>query len=391
MKRIVQAAFVLLLTPLAACEYHKLQQLNYAEPVGEPYQKALWANYRSLTREEERNYNWSRAVFYADKALRSAYGEDVLPDDPRLHELPDSLVKHFEKAREDLLIILSGDAKLVRPQLVADAQTSFDCWLQNQAKNTRQDNIEFCRDAFYATMQELITPVTKPEETKKTEPAAKPKAKAKPKSKPKPKSAAQSLTPKPAPAPVPAPAKEEPKHEAPAVEPVLAPEPTPVKEEPKQETPAAEMEKAKPVVTPFDPPKEEPKLTTPPAEPAASIKPQSSLSVPAKEAETASYIVFFDAGQSALNPTAEKIVDGAAQSLLKHKSYRIVVNARNDLFGNVESGLPGQRAQMVKSRLILQGIPESAIDILLAGESSPAAGPQSSAPVSRRVEIFISE
>jgi outer membrane protein OmpA-like peptidoglycan-associated protein len=377
MKRIVQAIAVLfLLTPLAACEYHKLQQLNYAEPVGDPFQKALWANYRDLTHEEERNYDWEQAVIYADKALSSAYGEDVLPDDPTQWELPDSLVKQFVKAREDLLVIIAGDAKAVRPQLVADAQTNFDCWLEHQAENTRPDDIGACRDAFYAAMQKLITPEPAKEETPKSK-AAKPAAK---KAEVKP-------------APMPEPVKEESKPEpvsqpaaVPELTPVPAVEPTPTIESvPQVEAP---VEASKPPVTPFNPPKEQPTSPVPPE--TKPLAPQSMLKKPGKEMETASYIVFFDAGQAALNPTAEKIVDGAAQSLMQHKNYKVIVNARNDLFGNVESGLPAQRAQMVKSRLVLQGISEASIEMLLAGEASPAAGTQST-PVERRVEIFISE
>jgi len=378
----------LLFLPLVACEYHKLQQLNYAEPTGTAFEKALFANYRALTKEEERNYDWSQAVIYADKALRAAYGEEPAPENPVDGDLSPQMRIQFEKAREDLLHILVGDAKTVRPQLVADAQTNFDCWLEKQSENFRPDDIAFCRENFYDALQELLSPgemVSKPSAALKPKPAKtvelQPAPVAEPPAEPAPQPAPE---PKPELEPQSAPASEP----APELEPKPAPAPEPMVE-PKAETaPPAEQIPA----TPFAPPPVEPKPaeTAPtPASPQA-LPPESKA--PKENGETASYIIFFDSGQAVLTPAGEKIVDEAARSLVTQPSYRVVINGRTDVFGNASPELPAKRAQMVKDRLILQGIAESAIE-LQVGEPKPAAGGDTTAPapVARRVEIFISE
>jgi outer membrane protein OmpA-like peptidoglycan-associated protein len=367
MKRFVQAVLTLsLLTPLAACEYYKLEELKTAEPTGSVFQKALWSNYRDLSRQKEQRYDWSQAVGYADKALRAAYGEDVLPEDPAQWEFPDSLSKQFDKARDDLMQILSGDAKSVEPQLVADAQTHFDCWLENQAERFNQDDIVDCREAFYDDLQQLLSPEKAKEMGKH---AALDKA-----------ARAPVMAKKKAPALIIAEKK--------ALAPEPAFEPAPAVEEKKE---------LEPMPSPLATPNESAFSPPPEPEPVVEPKPHAEV-IPAlepvrvpKEIETASYIVFFDAGQATLTPTAEKIVAGAAQSLVSHKHYRVIVNARTDLFGNIESDLPAKRADAVKQRLILQGVSADAVEIL-AGEASPASGSSSSAPpIERRVEIFISE
>jgi len=377
---------LLFLLPLAACEYYKLQELNYAEPTGTAFEKALWANYRALSKEEERNYDWSQAVIYADKALRAAYGEEPAPENPADGDLSPEMKLQFEKAREDLLHILAGDAKTVRPQLVADAQTNFDCWLEKQHENFRPDDIAFCRENFYDALQELLSPgemASKPS----TRLAPKPVKAVKPQPAPIPAPPAE-LVPQPAPEPKP---ELEPQP-APVVEPApeLAPKPAPEPMvEPKAET-VSPVEQAP--VTPFAPPPVEakPAETAPiPAAPQA-LPPESKA--PKENGETASYIIFFDSGQAVLTPAGEKIVDDAARSLVQQPSYRVVINGRTDVFGNASPELPAKRAQMVKDRLILQGIAESAIE-LQVGEPKPAAGGDAAAPtpVARRVEIFISE
>jgi OOP family OmpA-OmpF porin len=317
---------------LSACEYRKLEELRTAEPSGTTFQKALWNNYRALSMDEEKAYDWAHAVMYAIKALDSAYGNDVAPEMVENWDIPADIAPTLAKARVDLMIALTSDAKDVQPQLLADAQTNFDCWLEQQQEGWQEDDIAHCREGFYNAMHALSPPLPQEDAPKAKPPAAKPRFLPKKK------------------------------------EPVAAAEPSlpPVETAPqvKEQEPAQEEAK-----------KEEP-------------------SSKAKNMETASYIVFFQADDIALDTAAQTIVEAAAQSVASRVSYRVVINADTDNSDSakLDPELPVKRAAAIKAKLVESGVKESAIDILASGEEKSAAKTLfSPTPVERQVEIFITE
>lgn len=331
MKSLFRIAWMVpMVLTLTSCEYRKLEELRTAEPTGTPLQKALWSNYRDFSQSEEKDYDWSSAVIFASKALDSAYGQDVQPEQVGDWDIPEELQPQFVKAREDLMAALASDDKDVRPQLVADAQTNFDCWLEQQEEGWQTADIERCREGFYDAMQELKA---------SAEPVMKPKAKAV-----KPKAAFM--------------------HEKSPQAGVETPK-TVEAEAPKAPEVAPEAPKAAEVETPK-----------------------------AKESETASYIVFFQPDDVALDPSAQAIIDAAAQSVQGHESYRIIINAHTDNSDSakLDPDMPAKRAAAIKDRLVENGVKESGVDILAKGEDKSAAKALfSRTPVARQVEIFITE
>ena len=329
MKRPICAAYVLAaVLSLSACEYYKLEEIHRVEPTGTPFQKALANNYRALSMAEQQLYDWQNAVVYASKSLEAAYGHEVAPEELQHWDIPAELTPPMEQAREALTAMLAGDAKEVKPQRAADAQTFFDCWVEQQDEGWQLEDIAYCRNQFEEAMKELTG-------------AALPRAA---------KKAAEKV------------AKKEEQVLAAAPEPTAAPEPAAVPE------PAAAPAAAEPTAPP--PPKPE----TPPMETASYIV-----------FFNADAALLNEMGQKIVDNASESLKSHATYQVVINSHTDTYGGAKNP-------ELPLQRAQAVKERLIQQGIEESAITVLARGETKSAGDVLfNPPPVERKIEIFISE
>ena len=112
-----------------------------------------------------------------------------------------------------------------------------------------------------------------------------------------------------------------------------------------------------------------------------------------------SYLVFFDWDSSAMSGRAREIIAEAAESSTRVQTTRIDVNGYTDNSAahpgargeRYNQGLSVRRAQSVKSELVRDGVPTSAIDINGYGESKPLVQTVADTrePQNRRVEIIL--
>jgi OmpA-OmpF porin, OOP family len=116
-------------------------------------------------------------------------------------------------------------------------------------------------------------------------------------------------------------------------------------------------------------------------------------------APTRTYLVFFDWDRSDLSDRARQIVAEAAQASTHVQTTRLEVNGYTDTSA-AHPGARGEaynqalslrRAQAVRTELVRDGVPASAIEIHGYGESHPLVptGPNTREPQNRRVEIVI--
>ena len=202
-KRIIAIAVIASLT--SGCAMYRLEELRQATPTGTDFQKALAKLYMELATQDEKGYDWFNSWYFADKGLRAAYGKDVPPEDLKNWNIPKEALPDLQKAHGDLLVALSPQDEQMHPEVAAEAQFYFDCWVQRQEENWQTDRIAYCRSGFVQAIASLnATPeketskgaAPKPKrkhhehkaEERKTEtakPAAAPKPAEKPKEKPK--------------------------------------------------------------------------------------------------------------------------------------------------------------------------------------------------------------
>ncbi|EKV30523.1 Outer membrane protein A precursor [Caenispirillum salinarum AK4] len=132
------------------------------QPQGGAFETALYEGYVNLAAEERAEYDWDDAAAFLDKARAAAAGQTVLPDAVADRDLPAGAVDEVAAARAALLAELDGGDRQAMPAVAADAQTAYDCWVQELEENIQPDHIAACKTRFDAAMKALTAVVEAP-------------------------------------------------------------------------------------------------------------------------------------------------------------------------------------------------------------------------------------
>ena len=139
---------------LAACG-GKLGEAEKMSASGSAYSKALYNDYIALSKGEYGEGDYTDSDRFADKAMSAAMGEEVGPYNPDEWNIPADRETVLTGAYNRLVAALGSTAKDKATVQLARAQTSFDCWVQEQEENFQPDHIAACRDAFIAAMGDV--------------------------------------------------------------------------------------------------------------------------------------------------------------------------------------------------------------------------------------------
>lgn len=129
--------------------------LDEPEPRGDPFADALAADYAQLTEKEISFYDWRDADWFATKAESASAGERVMPEEIEDRDLPQEHVEEARQRRAQLMAALRDDGS-EEPQAAARAQTSFDCWIEEQEENFQPEQIAACDQQFETAMADLV-------------------------------------------------------------------------------------------------------------------------------------------------------------------------------------------------------------------------------------------
>ncbi|MCH2547970.1 MAG: OmpA family protein, partial [Alphaproteobacteria bacterium] len=154
---------------LTACTTASLEELRRTTPTGDAFQAALAQEYLAFSESEARQYDWSSSKRFADKGLKSAYGQPVAPENIAAWKIGGAFVNELSNAREQLMGVLTPELTTAYPQLTARAQFFYDCWLEQQEEAWQEDDITSCREGFYRSVKTLLA-------TMEPEPQAEPMA-----------------------------------------------------------------------------------------------------------------------------------------------------------------------------------------------------------------------
>ena len=140
---------------LAACAGPDIGQLEKMPSKGTAFDKGLHVGYTKLAKDEAEEYDIADADHFAAKAMRAANGENVRPDRVIDRKLPEKYVAELETAWRDLVVMRSNDSRTKMPAKLAEAQTMFDCWIQEAEEDIQRIDISRCQIGFNAAMAEL--------------------------------------------------------------------------------------------------------------------------------------------------------------------------------------------------------------------------------------------
>lgn len=157
---------------LAGCASN-IEQLRTVEASGgTAFTQALTEEYRAfVVHEADDDSDWSGADYFARKGLAAAGGETVLPEEvanisahaPLGGRVSAESAETLNEARGRLMAALDGGARDSNPQVAAQAQVAFDCWLHEVTEidgwlangALGEEHLADCRDKFAAAMEQL--------------------------------------------------------------------------------------------------------------------------------------------------------------------------------------------------------------------------------------------
>lgn len=154
------------LSLLAGCTTATLEELRHAEPKGNAFQTALAKRYLAFAESEAKAYDWMSMKIFSEKGLSATYGNDPQPEmveNWSINEGDKAL--ELVAARKDLMDVLTASNKSAKPDAAANAQFSYDCWVEQQEEGWQMDDINSCRNGFFSALNELKGPVANEVET----------------------------------------------------------------------------------------------------------------------------------------------------------------------------------------------------------------------------------
>ena len=139
---------------LAGCSGMELGSTTGLTPSGTDFTKALYENYLDLAKSEYAQGDYGDSDDFALRAQKAARGEMFDPEAIDARPLPPEAKPILEGERKRLMAALP-EARTKAAKPAAKAQSSFDCWMEQQHENFQPKDIAACRDAYYAAMAEV--------------------------------------------------------------------------------------------------------------------------------------------------------------------------------------------------------------------------------------------
>lgn len=132
------------------------QEVDKITPAGGSFSQELAADYKAFTLYEAEEMNdWPDAEVFAVKALRANEGQAVQPEDPADWNIAEVHRPSLVAARGKLVTALDGGGRERAPELAAEAQAKYDCWVEQQEEGHQPDHIAACRGEFEAALAKL--------------------------------------------------------------------------------------------------------------------------------------------------------------------------------------------------------------------------------------------
>ena len=154
------AGFAVLI--LAGCSGLELDRARGASPDGTAFENELYGGYIDLASSEFAEADYTDSDFFALRASAAAGGTPPPPQELAERVLPEDVAPDLSHARDLLMDALARGAAEKFPALAANAQVSFDCWMQEQEENFQADDIAACRGQYLAALSSLnvgLTPI----------------------------------------------------------------------------------------------------------------------------------------------------------------------------------------------------------------------------------------
>jgi outer membrane protein OmpA-like peptidoglycan-associated protein len=141
---------------LGACAgTQEVSEAAAINPTGPAFTQNLHKDYVALAQSELEQGDRASARHYAMKAKEAATGKPVGPDPVTARRIGAPEDRTLSDARGRLVTALGSTEAEKKPMEAAKAQSSFDCWMEQQEEGWQYDHIAACRKGFDTAMAAL--------------------------------------------------------------------------------------------------------------------------------------------------------------------------------------------------------------------------------------------
>jgi len=148
------SAATIVYDPSITPRHNNVSELRNRTVIGGTFDADLAREYKTFADYEwEKMYDWSDAEKHAIKGNLAAVGKTPMPNDPAEWKIKSQAdMNDLQNARGKLISSLDNGARTAVPSLAAKAQTSYDCWVEQQEEGHQPTHIAACKDQFWQAM-----------------------------------------------------------------------------------------------------------------------------------------------------------------------------------------------------------------------------------------------
>lgn len=127
---------------------HEYDAVRAMAPQGPKFHQGLRQGYLDYGDLQYDGSDYRDFIHFAFKAVDSAKGKDVLPDEMASRVIPSTYLDELTLGRARLMGALEQGGRKTAPWKAADAQTAFDCWLERTEEEASPALIDECKGRF---------------------------------------------------------------------------------------------------------------------------------------------------------------------------------------------------------------------------------------------------
>lgn len=124
---------------------------------GQTFAAYLARDYQELSvYEYQEMYDYIDAETYAERGMKARAGAAPEPFQPQNWDIDSKqALNDLKSGRRQLVTAMNDGAATMAPELAAEAQSKYDCWVEQQEEGWQTLHIARCREGFEAAMADL--------------------------------------------------------------------------------------------------------------------------------------------------------------------------------------------------------------------------------------------
>ena len=127
------------------CAYHKIEKLKEMPENNNNFSNTLSNAYLEFALSEMNDmHDEIDAAYFADKGIKAKTGLKVYPEEIQNWDINDSYVEEASRKRKEILSLYKSKIIEKNPNIIAQAQLGFDCWLEQLEEGWQTKDIEKC-------------------------------------------------------------------------------------------------------------------------------------------------------------------------------------------------------------------------------------------------------